>query len=202
MSAAERLQYTPPLSISYPRKYTVAEYLEIEANSDEKLEFVNGFIVKAEAGGTYEHALIGANTIGALKNALKGKPCKVLGSDLKIAIERFFRFPDGVVVCGEPEFHTENKTALCNPTVLIEVVSADSDKRDYVTKRLEYFKIPSLRHYIVIEQALPFVSLYTKDANNTQSFADFDAETPDVPLPALDITLNFADIYEGVFGVA
>jgi Uma2 family endonuclease len=199
MSAAENLRYTPRLSIAYPRKYTVAEYLEIEANSDEKLEFVNGYIVQAEAGGTFAHALIGTNIIGTLKAALKGKPCKVLGSDMKIAIDDLFRFSDGIVVCGEPEFHNEKKTALSNPTVLIEVVSADSDKRDYITKRLEYFKIPSLRYYIVAEQALPFVSLYTKTADNLQFFADFDAENPIIHLTDLSISLSLLDIYEGVF---
>jgi Uma2 family endonuclease len=199
MSAAENLRYTPTLSVAYPRTYTVAKYLEIEANSDEKLDFVNGYIIKAEAGGTFAHALIGMNIGVALKNALKGKPCKVLGSDMKIKIEDVFRFADALVVCGEPEFHNTKKTALSNPTVLIEVVSADSDKRDYITKRLEYFKIPSLRHYIVVEQALPFVSLYTKTADNLQFFADYDAENPMVPLPALEISLNLVDIYESVF---
>jgi Uma2 family endonuclease len=199
MSAAEHLRYTPTLSVTYPRKYTVAEYLEIEANSDEKLEFVNGYIVQAEAGGTFAHALIGTNIIGTLKAALKGKPCSVLGSDMKIVIDDSFRFSDGIVVCGEPEFHADKKTALSNPTVLIEVVSADSDKCDYITKRLEYFKILSLRHYIVVEQTQPFVSLYSKNIENTQFFADFDAKTPIVPLTALDISLAFADIYEGVF---
>ncbi len=82
---------------------------------------------------------------------------------------------------------------------MIEVVSADSNKRDYVTKRLEYFKIPSLRYYIVLEQTLPFVSLHTKTTDNLQLFADFDAETPIIPLPLLEISLNFEEIYEGLF---
>ena len=203
MSAAERLKYyTPSLSVAYPNRYTVAEYLAIAAATDARLEYTNGCIVENEAGGSFRHALIAANALTALNIALKGAPCKAIGSDLKVATEVSFRFPDALIVCREPEFYDKNQTILTNPTVLMEVVSSESSVRDYVTKRLEYFSIPSLRHYIVIEQEVPTVSVYTKNQNATLSFVDYDFKSNIIRLDGiidtLNIVINMNDIYEGV----
>jgi Uma2 family endonuclease len=199
MSAAKHLDYYPPLlSVAFPRKYTVEEYLEIAAQSEHKLEYVNGYIVKAEMGGTYTHSTIGINLSVALHRALKGKPCKAHSNDLRIKTKKNFRFPDGLVVCGEPQFHNSKKTTLTNPSVLVEIVSPESRKRDYVDKRSEYFEIESLQHYIIIEQERAFVSVFSKNKDGLLVFADYNAENPTVLLPSLDITLNLEDIYDDV----
>jgi Uma2 family endonuclease len=199
MSAAKHLNYYPPLlSVAFPRTYTVEEYLEIEAQSEHKLDYVNGYIVKAEMGGTYTHANIGGNIFSALKTALKGKPCRVFNGDLRIKAKKNFRFPDGLVVCGEPKFHNTKKTTLTNPSVLIEIVSSESRKRDYVDKRSEYFEIESLQHYIVIEQERPFVSVFSKNSDGLHLFADYDFENPSILLEGLGIVLNLEDIYDDV----
>ena len=71
MSVAERLSFYPPLlSVSYPRKYTVKEYLVLAESSNERLEYVNGFIVKNEASGSYNHSTISTNVSNVLFNAL------------------------------------------------------------------------------------------------------------------------------------
>ena len=130
MSAAERLKYyTPSLSIAYPNRYSIADYLDIESASDTKLEYVNGYIITADADETYTHAVIAANLLTALSNNLKGKPCRALGSDLKIATNISFRYPDALVLCGEPEFYKNKNNIVTNPIVLAEVVSSGSNIR-------------------------------------------------------------------------
>jgi Uma2 family endonuclease len=202
MSAAERLSYYPPLlSVSFPRKYTVEEYLAIAAASDERLEYVNGCIIKNEAGGSYKHSLIASNIIGLLYGSLRGKPCSAHNGDVKIKTQTSYRLPDAFVVCGEPLFATDNETILLNPTVLVEVVSPESSMRDYVDKRLEYFEIESLQHYIIVEQEAPIVLLYTKNADNTLLLADYDLKKPIMQITALDISMDLREIYEKVFSV-
>ena len=199
MSAAERLKYyTPAPSVLYPHRYTVAEYLAIAASSDTKLEYVAGYIITAEASDSYTHAVIAANLLHALHHALQGKPCKALGSDLKVATDVSFRYPDALVVCGEPQFYENKNTILTNPIILAEVVSSSSNIRDYVTKRLAYFGIASLRHYLVVEQDVPTVSVYSKTADGILLFADYDFKNAHIPLAALDISLTVNDIFEGV----
>ena len=207
MSAAERLRYFPPLlSVTFPRKYTVEEYLAIADASEEKLEYIKGYIVpkfsnKAsnEAGGTHTHALISTNVTLALGIALKGKPCYVIGSDLKIKADANLRFPDAMVICNEPKFEENNTNILTNPSVLVEVISPESSKRDYGKKRLEYFTIVSLLYYIIIEQDNPFVSVYTKNKDGSFLLMDYKFDTPIIHLVLLNIQIDLNDIYDRVF---
>ena len=92
MSAAERLSFYPPLlSVSFPRKYTVEEYLKIEAQSENKLEYVNGYIVPTDMGGTFTHRPFltvfsnNANGLHTFENYDVNNPIIVL-SDLDITI--------------------------------------------------------------------------------------------------------------------
>ncbi len=68
-----------------PSHYTVDEYLRLEAGSSQRHEYRDGQIV-AMAGGTPDHSLVIANLIGELRNALKGKPCRVYDSNLRVRI--------------------------------------------------------------------------------------------------------------------
>jgi Uma2 family endonuclease len=199
MSAAERLNYFPPLlSATFPRKYTVEEYLEIVNASEERLEYVNGYIVKAEMGGTYNHSTIGMNIAFALRQALKDKPCRVHGTDLRVKTKNSFRLPDALVICGEPQFHNPTKTTVTNPIILVEVVSPESSTRDYIDKRIAYFEIETLQHYMIIEQLRPAVTVYTRNSNGAITVADYDFNNPIIMLSDLGIAIGLEDIYEGV----
>src|SRR5688572_31691626 len=54
-------------------KYTYEAYLEHEASSNVKHEFLEGEIY-AMAGGTVEHAVLAVNVSTALRSQLRGKP--------------------------------------------------------------------------------------------------------------------------------
>jgi Uma2 family endonuclease len=199
MAAAKNLSYYPPfLSSAFPRKYTVEEYLEIGVQSEEKLDYVNGYIVQSKIDINYTHSTISSNILISLHQALKEKPYKALGSDLLIKTKNSFRFPDALVVSKNPEFYNTTKTTLLNPTVLVEVVSPESSMRDYVEKRLEYFDIESLQHYIIIEQDAPVVFVYTKNTDDSLLLREYDLKKQIIPLPALNLSINITDIYDGV----
>jgi Uma2 family endonuclease len=186
MVAAKNLSYYPPLlSSAFPRKYTVEEYLEIGLQSEEKLDYVNGYIVQSKIDINYTHSTISSNIFISLHQALKEKPYKALGSD-------------ALVVSKNPEFYNTTKTILLNPTVLVEVVSPESSMRDYVEKRLEYFDIESLQHYIIIEQDAPLVFVYTKNTDDSLLLREYDLKKQIIPLPALNLSINITDIYDGV----
>src|SRR5450755_1942635 len=113
-----------------PRRYTVEEYLRLEHESPEKHEYRDGEII-AMAGGTYEHSLIIANIIGELRGRLKGTPCRVNESNLRVRVARTVRYsyPDLAVVCGEPQFDPKdvNRTTVTNPRLVVEVISESTE---------------------------------------------------------------------------
>src|SRR5580698_3999322 len=112
---------------------TIAEYLSKEEASDVKHEFHEGEIIEM-TGGTYEHSLISANVVGELRSRLKGTPCKVLESNLRIRVTPSPRYvyPDGSVVCGPPQFDPDDlrRMTIVNPRVIIEVLSESTEGYD------------------------------------------------------------------------
>ena len=91
---------------SVPNYYlTPEEYLALERKAEFKSEYMNG-VVYAMAGASKRHNLIVANLIITIGAQLKGRPCKVYPSDLKVRVpspKRYF-YPDVSVVCGDDEF--------------------------------------------------------------------------------------------------
>jgi Uma2 family endonuclease len=63
--------------------YTFADHVAFERASNVKYEFLNGQIY-AMAGGTPEHAALTAAVSGLLFAQLRGKPCRVFSSDLRV----------------------------------------------------------------------------------------------------------------------
>src|SRR5688572_12772980 len=103
-------------------RVTFEQFLLLLELSHTKLEWLDG-IAYAMAGGSFEHSRL-ANRVGTfLTNALAGKPCVALQSDMlvKAPAGEFAAFPDASVVCGEPSMVTHEKNpALVNPTVIVE----------------------------------------------------------------------------------
>jgi Uma2 family endonuclease len=57
--------------------------------------------------------------------------------------------PDAMVRCGPPV--DDNATEVTDPVIVVEVVSRSSRKRDSGSKLEDYFRIPSVRHYLIVK---------------------------------------------------
>ncbi|MBD0289158.1 MAG: Uma2 family endonuclease, partial [Flavisolibacter sp.] len=64
---------------------TAEKYLELERAATEKHEFYQGEVF-VRPGATVKHNTIQINFVGEVRNFLKGKPCQVFGSDLRVHI--------------------------------------------------------------------------------------------------------------------
>ena len=92
------------MSTAAVKRYSVAEYLTIERDSDVKHEFFDGELF-AMAGGSRSHNRIIANCIQQLSNALEDSPCEVYPSDMRVKLPTgLYAYPDVSVVCSEPRF--------------------------------------------------------------------------------------------------
>jgi len=99
---------------------TYAEYFAFEERTAEKHEFLNGEVF-AMGGGTIEHARLIAGVSIALGNALRGLPCCVYSSELRIRIRAtgLTTYPDVSVVCGKAEADAEDPHAIVNPALVV-----------------------------------------------------------------------------------
>ena len=141
-------------------RMTHAEYLEAEATSDVRHEFLDGD-VWAMAGGTPEHSALAAAVLGELRNAVRDKPCRVFTSDLRIRVMAtgLSTYPDVTVVCGHVETAPEDPLAVTNPAVLVEVLSEGTEAYDRGAKAAHYRRIPSLLAYVFVSQTEPRIEV-------------------------------------------
>jgi Uma2 family endonuclease len=132
---------------------TYAEYLAFEEQSDEKHEFLDGELF-ATSGGTPDHGALAVAISAALSGALRGRPCRVHSSDVRVRVQAtgLAAYPDVSVVCGKLETDAEAPHAITNPVLLVEVLSDSTEARDRGEKAAHYRHLPSLREYVLVSQ--------------------------------------------------
>ena len=172
-------------------------YLEGEPKAKCRYEYVAGRVY-AMAGGSNTHNTIKTWLIGALVARLRGKPCQPFDSDTKVRIQhpggtRFY-YPDAMVVC---QANPGREMYQDRPVVLVEVLSPSTRRDDEGPKRDDYFAIPTLAHYLLVETTAPRVTVFERTNGKIVSgvYEGLDAV---IPLVAVGIELPLKEIYERV----
>lgn len=138
-------------SVAVEPRYTPEQYLALERKTEHKSEYVNGRIY-AMSGASREHNLISANVLGELHAQMKGRPCEIYASDMRVKVRDtgMYTYPDVVVACGEIRFEDAHVDTLLTPTVIIEVLSPSTEGYDRGDKFAHYRRLESLQEYILI----------------------------------------------------
>jgi len=77
-----------------------------------------------------------------------------------------YRYPDASVVCGKAEFENiEGIDTLINPTVIVEVLSPATKRRDRNEKRAAYQALPSLKEYLMLAQDAPHATHFSRQGD-------------------------------------
>jgi len=189
------------LPVEKKLRYTLAEYLEMEKTATEKHEFHQGEI-RCMSGGTLNHSLIIANCIGELRSILKGKPCRVFDSNLRIGVPRsiLYTYPDLTVICGKAEMDPRDSTqqTALNPRLIVEVLSPTSEGYDRGDKFNFYRQIETFEEYILISQIDAKAETFFKQNDGTWLFSVFTGPGAKLNLRSLGIELVIDDLFAGV----
>ncbi|HKY37842.1 MAG TPA: Uma2 family endonuclease [Polyangiaceae bacterium] len=182
-----------------PSLLTAAEYLALERSSPTKHELFQGQLI-AMTGASLVHNVIVANIVAELRAALRDRPCVALPSDMKVLVRAsgHYYYPDATIVCGAPEFADDQRDAIVNPTVVVEVLSDSTERRDRGDKFHDYRSIPSCTDYLMCSSAEPFVEHYTRDADGWRLREYGSGEV--VSLRGVEIRLSIAEVYVKAFG--
>jgi Uma2 family endonuclease len=188
------------MSAETKRRYTLEEYLALERQSDERLEFWDGEIF-AMSGGTLGHECVMGNAFALFRVHLRGSECTVFGSNMQIKVPSAppYRYADGSVVCGKVEVERFNGVdLLLNPVLIYEVLSPSTEAYDRGDKFTHYKSIQSLREYLLIAQHRPHITHYVRQDDGSWSYSEINGLDGTVYLPSLDVTLKLGDIYQNV----
>jgi Uma2 family endonuclease len=144
-------------------QYSFADYLALEEASNTKHEYLNGEIYGL-AGGTPEHAALSVAVSSALHAQLRGGPCRVYSSDLRVRVlaTGLATYPDVTVVCGELECDPESPATVVNPLVVVEVLSEGTEAYDRGQKLDHYRRIPSLAAVLLVSHRTPTIEVWER----------------------------------------
>jgi Uma2 family endonuclease len=178
-------------------RMTEAEYLAYDLANEGKHELVNGEVM-AMAGATEAHSTVQTNLMLAVGNRLRGGPCRVHGSDLRVLLTetRMYAYPDLTVVCGAPEFADTRPESLRNPRVIVEVLSASTESYDLGAKAAHYRHRASVDAVVFVDSRRPSVQLQTRNADGTWTLAEFDQGV--LRIAALNLEIPLEELYVGL----
>ena len=77
-----------------------------------------------------------------------GAPCEVYTDGMTVEVEDSDYEPDAVVHCGSKL--PDDAVTVPDPMIIVEVLSPSTSATDRAWKLREYFKLPSLRHYLIV----------------------------------------------------
>lgn len=181
---------TPPKSLS------VEEYLAVEEAATQRHEYHSGQSF-AMAGGTRVHNTLTLNVAVGLRQRLETGPCQVYMADVKLRIESVsdsaFYYPDVMVVCRPDD---SNKLFVSQSSVVMEVLSPETERIDRREKRLAYQQVPSLEEYVLIAQDCREVTVFRRARDWSGEVLVSDGAV--LELESLGVSLPLAEIYRGV----
>ena len=182
----------PTTWVSYP------DYLEIERTGDPKHEWLNGRVF-AMAGGTLAHSGLAVAVASELRALALPRGCQVFSSDARVRVRAtgLASYPDASVVCGAVERDPEDRNAMVNPVVLVEVLSETTEAYDRGAKFAHYREIPALRDYVLLSQCERRIEVYSRDGEGLWVLREARGNGG-VPIAALQGVLDLDRVYAGI----
>lgn len=174
--------------------YTFRDYLDLEAAANVRHEFFNGEIY-AMAGGTPQHAALTMAIGASLLSQLRGGPCRVFSSDLRVRVlaTGLATYPDVTVICGELRTDPESALIAVNPKILIEVLSDGTASYDRGEKLEHYKQIDTLSAVLLFSQTSRRVELHERTQRGFR--VEVFTGEQSVPLPSVGAELSLAAVY-------
>ena len=170
------------------------DYLSWEAAQPEKHEFVAGEIF-AMVGASDRHVTLSLNIASALREHLRGGPCRVYIADMKLRVETVdaWFYPDVMVTCDPADHERELDKAA--PVLVVEVLSPGTEAFDRGAKFAAYRTLDSLQEYLLIDPDSGRIELYRRNGDGHWVLHSPEGAEP-LQLASVDIKLTRAIIFE------
>jgi Uma2 family endonuclease len=181
------------------KRYTVAEYLELEALAEFKSEFVDGEILPM-AGASAKHNILTGKFHARILLALEDLDFSVFMSDMRLWIHEYNRYtyPDVMAIAGKPIFTDEKQTAITNPCLIVEVLSNSTEEYDRSSKFKQYRSLSTFQEYILIEQDSYGIEQYTKQNNGKWLLTEYLGKDAMLKLESANFEISLKDLYKGL----
>lgn len=179
---------------------SAVEFLAWDATQTLRHEFVRGEVF-AMAGAGEAHVTAALNTAMALRQHLRGSPCRTFITDMKLRVEAAdaFFYPDVMVTCSPVD--AADGQIKREPVLVVEVLSPTTAAYDRGDKFASYRRLPSLREYVLIDPDTRRCDVYRKGDDGLWVLHPFEPGQ-DLRLASVGLDLGVAVLWDEVPGVA
>ncbi len=164
------------------------EFIAWESSQAERHEFVNGEVF-AMAGAEDRHVTVAGNVYIALREHLRGTPCRTYVSDMKlnVAAANSYFYPDVMVTCDAGD--AASALVKQEPVLLVEVLSLSTAAYDRGDKFVHYRRIASLQEYVLVDIDTRRTDVFRKQADGLWVLHPFAAPDP-IQLASVNMVLS------------
>lgn len=182
----------------HAQKFDFDSYMTWEAEQPDSHEWVDGEVF-AMTGARDAHNRIAGNLYIALRQALRGTPCRTFMSDMKLHAEAANAsfYHDVMVTCDPRDLGEEADLVKRHAKLVVEVIGESTGAYDRGRKFEIYRGMPSVEEVVFVEQSRMQVDLFRRNAQGRwELYPSGVGEV--VSLSSLGLTLPVADVYEDV----
>lgn len=169
---------------------TVDEFLAWAPDQDGRWELIDGRPVRMPSE-TFGHIDVKFFVCLVLKEivAASGVELHVLSDGATVRIDPQNANEPDALVYGGPK-RALSTIELSDPVIVVEVVSPTSGSRDKVRKRQDYFSLPSVAHYLVVDPDERIVLHFDRDNWQGEGRPLDEGATADLTPPGLQLPIR------------
>jgi Uma2 family endonuclease len=174
-------------------RMTVDEYLSWAEEQPGRYELLDGavFAMSPEGAGHAERkAAVHAALLAGIRT--RGLACYALPDGMTVRINEVTAYePDALVYCGVKLASTAIEVP--NPVIVVEVLSPSTRHIDLAAKLADYFRLPSVAHYLIVDPQKPRIVHHERGADETILTRIVSEGRIKLAPPGLEIAM--ADVY-------
>ena len=146
------------------------------------------------AGAEDRHVTIALNVAMALKQHLRGTPCRTFMSDMKLHAEsaNSYFYPDVFVTCSDAD--RASPLIKREPTLVIEVLSPGTAAYDRGAKFAQYRRMPTFLEIVLIDPDSRCTDVFRKREDGLWVLHPFEPDQG-MHLASVDLHISGADLY-------
>jgi Uma2 family endonuclease len=176
-------------------RLTVDEYLAWTEQQPGRFELLDGAVVAMSpegAGHAERKAAVHAALLAAIRS--HGLACYALPDGMTVRIDDATAYePDALVYCGKKLL--PSAVEVPNPVVVVEVLSPSTRHIDLSAKLADYFRLPSIAHYLIVDPEKPRIIHHARAIDDTILTRIVNDGTIRLDPPGLELAMP--DIYPG-----
>jgi Uma2 family endonuclease len=173
----------------------VDEYLDWTTTQPGRYELLDGMIVAMSpegAGHAERKAAVHAVLLAAIR--ARGLRCYALPDGMTVRINDTTAYePDAVVYCGEKL--ASRAVEISEPVIVVEVLSPSTRHIDLAAKLADYFRLPSVSHYLIVDPDKPRIVHHARNTGDAILTRVVTEGIIKLDPPGIEIAMS--DVYAG-----